>query len=96
MIERAFPALVKVEGHVRVRDGGWARVASGSGFVTTPDGLVVTNAHVLASAAAAGARELRAVFDDGRVYRLAPVAADGERFRISVRIEVATLLDALQ
>lgn len=72
MIESVFPSVCKVEG---TRNG--QRLSSGSGFVVA-DGVIVTNHHVLAGAAIAGATEVEARFDDGRVYRLRPFAADPE------------------
>ena len=73
MIARVLPAVCKVEGVLR-----GVRVSSGSGFVVSGDGLVVTNHHVIAGAVAAGCHELRVSFDDGRVFRMTPLAADAE------------------
>jgi hypothetical protein len=73
MIARVLPAVCKVEGVLR-----GVRVSSGSGFVVSSDGLVVTNHHVIAGAVAAGCHELRVSFDDGRVFRMTPLSADAE------------------
>jgi S1-C subfamily serine protease len=54
------------------------RLGGGSGFVISEDGIVVTNDHVFQGMAQAGAREVQAIFDDGRAYRIEPLAADAE------------------
>ena len=63
-VERVGPAVVKVE----VRGGAAAKSrraevgGAGSGFVFTPDGLILTNSHVVAAGS-----EMSASLTDGRV-----------------------------
>jgi S1-C subfamily serine protease len=55
--ERVGPAVA----HIQVEHAkGGSRGGSGSGFVFTPDGLLLTNSHVVANA-----RRIRATFADG-------------------------------
>jgi S1-C subfamily serine protease len=62
-VARVRPSVV----HISVERGtrrGQTRTGSGSGFVITPDGYLITNSHV-----AAGAAALHATLPDGRVVR---------------------------
>jgi S1-C subfamily serine protease len=74
-VELVSPAVVRIDG---VRTSGRARSAendapggSGSGFVLTPDGFVVTNSHVVG-----GAAELRVTGSDGHQHRADVVGDD--------------------
>ncbi|MGH8616502.1 MAG: S1C family serine protease [Burkholderiales bacterium] len=63
--ERVGPAVVFIEAVRRVKDRGVEREAggTGSGFLFTPDGLIVTNSHVVT-----GASRLRVTLTDGRSF----------------------------
>jgi S1-C subfamily serine protease len=67
--ERVGPAVV----HVIAFDADGKPKGQGSGVIFTPDGYVLTNAHVVA-----GAAKLRASFTDGQTLVAAPVGEDAD------------------
>ena len=81
--ERVLPAVasLRVRRSVSPRDGG-----AGSGVVITPDGYLVTSAHVVAQA-----RSLSASFIDGTEYELDVVGADPLSDLAIARARAATL-----
>jgi S1-C subfamily serine protease len=66
IVERVGPAVL----HVRAIRGGRARLSGGSGVVVTPDGLALTNSHVVH-----GTAGVEAELSDGRTI-LADVVGD--------------------
>ena len=69
--ERVTPSVANLRVARRVR-GGRTLDGGGSGVVITPDGFLVTSAHVVAGAVDSG----RASFSDGRDVEFAVVGAD--------------------
>ena len=61
-VDLVSPAVVGIDAR-RGRTSGASDLAAGSGFVFTPDGLIVTNSHVVE-----GASALAATFSDGRRF----------------------------
>ena len=77
VVERVGPAVVGVA----VR-GARGRAGGGSGVLFTPDGYILTNAHV-----AAGAREMRVTLTDGSEHTAMLVGSDPATDLAVIRIE---------
>src|SRR4029077_10196808 len=69
--ERVTPSVANLRVARRVR-GGRTLEGGGSGVVITPDGFLVTSAHVVAGTAGTG----RASFSDGRDVEFDVIGAD--------------------
>jgi S1-C subfamily serine protease len=82
--ERVGPAVVRVETGSKVR-GARERSGLGSGIVISPDGLVLTNNHVVGSSKAIRLRDNEGIVTDARVLGVDPdtdlalLRADGAR-----------------
>lgn len=83
--ERAAPSVVRVDvrgrGHAASPRRGEAHEGSGSGFVFTPDGLVLTNSHVVHAA-----RSVEVSLPDGRRERADLVGDDPDTDLAVLRI----------
>jgi S1-C subfamily serine protease len=82
--ERVGPAVVRVETRSAGRNAR-ERAGLGSGIVISPDGLVLTNSHVVGSARQITLRDIEGVVTDARVLGVDPdtdlalLRADGAR-----------------
>src|SRR6478609_144075 len=82
--ERVGPAVARVETGPKVRNGR-ERGGLGSGIVISPDGLVLTNSHVVGSSKEIRLRDIEGIVTDARVLGVDPdtdlalLRADGVR-----------------
>jgi S1-C subfamily serine protease len=85
--EKVSPSVVKIDVQQRLGDERLVRGGSGSGFIFTPDGFIITNSHV-----AHGAARLEVTLTDGRTYDAHLIGDDPETDLAAIRIHAPDLV----
>ena len=91
VVEKTAPAVVNIRVHGAKAEGrrGAEAGGSGSGFVITPDGFILTNSHVVH-----GTVRMEVTLADGRVFEASLVGDDPETDLAVVRINAPQLIHA--
>jgi S1-C subfamily serine protease len=87
VVDTIGPAVVRVDTRARDRKGNQPQGGTGSGVVISPDGLVLTNAHVVG-----GAREIRLSDVDGRATEARLLGIDPDTDLALLRADAARSL----
>lgn len=87
--EQVSPSVVKIDVTTEGRGNGPRQGGSGSGFLFTPDGYILTNSHVVH-----GAKQMEALLSDGRSYRAEAIGEDPETDLAVIRIDAPDLIPA--
>ena len=77
--ETVGPTVVRLDIKRRVRGRGDS--GSGSGFIFTPDGLIVTNSHVVT-----GAKAIEATLNDGQIFQAHLIGDDPDTDLAVIRV----------
>ena len=85
-VERVSPSVVKID----VEKAGSRRGGSGSGFIFTPDGLIMTNSHVVN-----GASSIHLTFAGGRKISATLIGEDPDTDTAVLSSDVRTLAPAV-
>jgi len=90
-VEKVSQSVVKIDVHKKINEkqniNGQEIGSSGSGFIFTPDGFILTNSHVVQNAA-----EIGVVFPDGHNFQASIIGDDPGTDLAVVRIDAPDLI----
>jgi S1-C subfamily serine protease len=84
--EKVSPSVVKIDVQQRAAGGHLVHAGSGSGFVFTPDGFIITNSHVVQ-----GAARIDVMLTDGRTCEAFLIGNDPDTDLAVIRIHLPEL-----